>query len=180
VLVLVALPKLITFAAAYGKFSSGGSAAARVLSWVQAFRVFRDHPVFGIGFNTFGFVQERYGFLRFGTAAYSSDGGLLFIAVLTGVVGLAVYVWMLWAIVRRCRAIWRDHDVTAEHRGLAIGTAAVLVALCVDSVFVNSMLTTFVMELVWILCALSVPIAERARAAGRSSTMAGQLVVVGR
>jgi hypothetical protein len=180
VLVLVALPKLITFAAAYGKFSSGGSAAARVLSWVQAFRVFRDHPVFGIGFNTFGFVQERYGFVRFGTAAYSSDGGLLFIAVLTGVVGLAVYVWMLWAIVRRCRAIWRDHDVTAEHRGLAIGTAAVLVALCVDSVFVNSMLTTFVMELVWILCALSVPIAERARAAGRSSTMAGQLVVVGR
>ena len=162
-LVLVALPKLVTFAAAYGKFSTGGSAAARVLSWVQALRVFRDHPLFGIGFNTFGFVQERYGYVRFGTAAYSSDGGLLFIAVLTGVVGVSVYVWMLLSIVRRCRTIWRDHEIPAEHRGLAIGTAAVIVGLCFDSVFVNSLLTTFVMEPFWILCALTLPIAAGRR-----------------
>jgi hypothetical protein len=166
-LVLVALPKLVTFAATYGKFSTGGSAAARVLSWVQALRVFRDHPLFGVGFNTFGFVQERYGYVRFGTAAYSSDGGLLFIAVLTGVVGLAVYLWMLYAIVRRCRAIWRDHELPAEYRGLAIGMTAVIVGLCVDSVFVNSLLTTFVMELFWILCALTFSIATGQRAAGR-------------
>jgi O-antigen ligase len=161
VLVAVALPKLLTFAAAYGKFSTSGSAAARVVSWLQALRVFRDHPFFGIGFNTFGFVQERYGYTRFGAAAYSSDGGLLFIAVLTGVVGLAVYMWMLYAIVRRCRAIWRDHEMPAEHRGLAIGMTAVIVGLCVDSVFVNSLLTTFVMELFWILCALTFPIMNR-------------------
>lgn len=160
VLVLLALPKLVAFGAAYGKFSTGGSAAARVLSWVQALRVFRDHPAFGIGFNTFGFVQERYGYVRFGTAAYSSDGGLLFIAVLTGVVGLSVYVWMLVSILGRCRTIWRDHELPAEHRGLAIGATAVVVGLCVDSVFVNSLLTTFVMELFWILCALTFPIAS--------------------
>jgi hypothetical protein len=158
-LVLMALPQLMRFAAAYGKFSTGGSAAARVLSWVQALRVFRDHPLFGVGFNTFGFVQERYGYVRFGTAAYSSDGGLLFIAVLTGVVGVCVYIWMLLAITRRCRAIWRDHERPPEHRGLAIGTVAVIVGLCVDSVFVNSLLTTFVMELFWILCALTFSIA---------------------
>ena len=164
-LILVALPKLIAFGAAYGKFSTGGSAAARVVSWLQAVRVFRDHPVFGVGFNTFGFVQERYGYARFGAAAYSSDGGLLFIAVLTGAVGVSVYVWMLAAIIRRCRAIWRDHDVAPEHRGLAIGTTAVIVGLCVDSVFVNSLLTTFVMELFWILCALTFSVAHRAPAA---------------
>jgi O-antigen ligase len=160
-LIAAALPKLLTFAAAYGKFSTSGSAAARVVSWLQAARVFRDHPVFGIGFNTFGFVQERYGYIRFGAAAYSSDGGLLFIAVLTGVVGVSAYIWMLWTIIRRCRAIWRDPDVAPEHRGLAIGTAAVIVGLCVDSVFVNSLLTTFVMELFWILCALTFPIMNR-------------------
>jgi O-antigen ligase len=161
VLVVTALPKLLTFAAAYGKFSTSGSAAARVVSWLQALRVFRDHPFFGIGFNTFGFVQERYGYTRFGAAAYSSDGGLLFIAVLTGIVGVSIYIWLLWAIVRRCRAIWRDPDVAAGHRGLAIGTAAVIVGLCVDSLFVNSLLTTFVMELFWILCALTFPIMNR-------------------
>jgi O-antigen ligase len=159
-LVLLALPKLVAFGAAYGKFSTGGSAAARVVSWIQALRVFRDHPAFGIGFNTFGFVQERYGYVRFGTAAYSSDGGLLFIAVLTGVVGVSVYVWMLAFIVHRCRAIWRDHELPPEHRGLAIGATAVVVGLCVDSIFVNSLLTTFVMELFWILAALTFPIAS--------------------
>ena len=174
-LVLVSLPKLIAFAAAYQKFSTGGSAAARMVSWVQALRVFRDHPLFGIGFNTFGFVQERYGYVRFGTAAYSSDGGLLFIAVLTGVVGLAVYMWMLWTIVRRCRAIWRDRELPAEHRGLAIGTTAVIVGLCVDSVFVNSLLTTFVMELFWILCALSFPIALSVRARIDTSSSVGMI-----
>ena len=176
-LVLAALPKLFAFAAAYGKFSTGGSAAARLVSWIQALRVFRDHPWFGIGFNTFGFVQERYGYVRFGAAAYSSDGGLLFIAVLTGVVGVTVYIWMLWAIVGRCRAIWRDHDVAAEHRGLAIGATAAIVGLCVDSVFVNSLLTTFVMELFWILSALTFSIVPRRRRPGWHDAPAGSLFI---
>jgi hypothetical protein len=160
VLVVLALPKLIPFAAAYGKFSTGGSAAARLASWIELVRVFREHPVLGVGFNTFGFVHERAGFERFGAAAYSSDGGLLFIAVLTGVVGLFVYVSMLWVIVRRCRTIWRDDTISASHRGLAVGATAVIVALCVHSIFVNSLLTTFVMELFWILCALTFAIAS--------------------
>ena len=76
-------------------------------------------------------------------------------------VGLA---FALSTIIRRCRAIWNDRDVAPEHRGLAIGTTAVIVALCIDSLFVNSLLTTFVMELLWILCALTLPIARRTRA----------------
>ncbi len=177
-LIVLALPKLIPFAAAYGKFSTSGSAAARVASWIELVRVFREHPVFGVGFNTFGFVHERLGFERFGAAAYSSDGGLLFIAVMTGVVGLLVYVWMLWTIVRRCRRIWRDHTISASHRGLAIGATATIVGLCVHSVFVNSLLTTFVMELFWILCALTLPIAARARAPepARATTLAPLLL----
>lgn len=159
ILVALALPKLIPFAAGYGKFSTGGSAAARIASWIELIRVFREHPVFGVGFNTFGFVHERSGFERFGIAAYSSDGGLMFIAVLTGVVGLTIYLWMLWTIFRRCRTIWRETTIAPEHRGLAIGMAAVIVALCVHSLFVNSLLTTFVMELFWILCALTFAIA---------------------
>jgi O-antigen ligase len=158
-LVVLSLPKLIPFAAGYGKFSTGGSAAARVASWIELAQVFRQHPLFGVGFNTFGFVHERAGHELFGAAAYSSDGGLLFIAVLTGVVGLLIYVWMLLGIARRCRMIWRDHSISASHRGLAIGATAMIVALCVDSVFVNSLLTTFVMELFWILCALTFAIA---------------------
>jgi hypothetical protein len=150
--VLASAPKLIAIAATYGKFDiAGGSAAARVVSWLRAFRILADHPFIGVGFNTVGFVQEQYGWERMGTGAYSIDGGLLFVAVMTGVCGLAVFIYMLAVIARRSLAVWRDLDVPAEHRALALGAIASLVAICVHSVFVNSLLTTFVMEPLWVL-----------------------------
>jgi O-antigen ligase len=166
-LVLVALPKLLQLAIAYSKFDLGAdsSAGARVLSWLRALRVFSDHPVLGVGFNTYGYMAERYGWPRIGAAAYGSDGGLIFIAAMTGIIGLAVYCCMLWLVLRRCRSVWRDPSATAEHRGLAIGAAAATVAIVVHSLFVNSILTTFVMELLWVLWAIvSIVAGDRRRA----------------
>jgi len=154
-LLVAAAPKLIAFGRAYGKFSLGGSAATRLITLAHAWQVFRDHSLFGIGFNTYGYVGERYGYGRLGGAAYSSDGGLLFVAVLTGVIGLAVYLLMFGFVVRRCRDIWRNASAPPAHRGIAIGTTAVIVGLCVDSIFVNSLLTTLVMELMWVLFGLT-------------------------
>ena len=160
-IVLATLPKLIAFAAAYGKFSLSGSAASRLTSWAIDFRVFLDHPWIGIGFNTYGFVAERfYGIPRLGGSNYSNDGGLLFAGVMTGVTGVAVLLWMFRLVIRRCQAVWRAPSVSAEHRGIAIGTAAVVVAICVHSVFVNSLFTTFVMEIMWVLLGLTFAIAR--------------------
>jgi len=155
VLVLAAAPLLLKFAAQYGKLKFDASAAARLVSWLHAFEALRDHPIIGVGFNTFGYVLERaYGVERFGAASYSSDGGLLFIAAMTGLVGLAVYCWMLLQIIKRCRSIWRDPQTTADERGFAMGVAASIFAVCVHSLFVNSLLTPFVMELLWVQWAL--------------------------
>jgi hypothetical protein len=155
VAVVVIAPLLLKFAAGYGKLGFDASAAARLVSWLRAIQVVRDHPVIGVGFNTFGYVLERrYGVERFGAASYSSDGGLLFIAAMTGLVGLAVYCWMLWMVFSRCRTIWRDADRSPDERGLAMGVAASLVGVCVHSLFVNSLLTPFVMELLWVQWAL--------------------------
>lgn len=154
VVALPALPTLFQYAQSLNKFKIDESALSRVGSWLRALRVFSDNPIIGVGFNTYGYVQERYGYERLGLFSNSSDGGLLFIAVLTGVVGVSLYLLMLGAVVRRCRRLWRDHQVAPEHRALATGVAAGTVAVCVHSVFVNSLLTTFVMELLWILWAL--------------------------
>lgn len=152
---LAALPKIVVFAQQYGKLKVDDSALTRVAHWLMALRIFSDYPVLGVGFNTYGYVQERYGAVRLGGATYSSDGGLLFIAVMTGVVGLALYLGMLAIVVIRCRAIWRDPAAPAEWRSLATGIAAATIAVCVHSVFVNSLLTTFVMEMLWIMWGLS-------------------------
>lgn len=152
VLGLAALPKILSFAAAFNKLRlDDSSALGRIVNWLRGLRIWADHPIFGIGFNTYGYVSEWYGGVLRGTTTYSLDGGLLFIAVMTGIVGLALYCLMLYFVVRNCRRIWRDRSLPGSWRALATGTAAATAAILVNSLFVNSLLTTFVMELLWVL-----------------------------
>ena len=159
-LLVPAVPFLVEFANQYRRFSiTDASAMGRVIVWQRAISTFLDYPWFGIGFNTYGFVQERRGFERIGGAAYSAEGGLLFVAVLTGIVGLAVYLAMLSFVVRRARIGWRLPAATPAERGLLLGTAATTVAILVHSMFVNSLLTPWVMEPLWVLWGISFVIA---------------------
>jgi hypothetical protein len=181
--VLASAPKLVAIAASYGKFDlEGGSAAARLFAWARALRLLADHPVIGVGFNTTAFVQEQYGWERMGSGTYSIDGGLLFVAVMTGVSGLAVFIYLLTIVARRALAVWRDPEVPAEQRALALGAIASLVAICVHSVFVNSLLTTFVMEPLWVLWGLVFVVdrERKQRTINRAmSTMSHRVVIVG-
>jgi hypothetical protein len=151
------IPRLIAFAQAYARFDvgTGSSAATRVGAWLLAFTMISQHPIIGVGFNTYGYVKEQSGLPLLGASSYASDGGLLFATVMTGFVGLAFYLSMLWSLVRRCRSIWRDQTVDAERRGLAIGVAAGVVAVCVHSFFANSIFTTFIMEILWVTWGLT-------------------------
>lgn len=151
VAVAIASPKLIQYAQSYTKLEVDASAMTRVTNWLRALRVFADNPIIGVGFNTFGYVGESYGWPRKGLATNSTDGGLLFIAVMTGIVGLGLYLTMLAAVVRRCRRVWRDPSTSQAFRSLAVGIGAATIAICVQSFFVNSLLTVFVMEPLWIL-----------------------------
>jgi putative inorganic carbon (HCO3(-)) transporter len=163
---VAAFPVLLPFAAEYNKLGiSDASAASRVVTWQRAFATFMDSPWFGIGFNTYGYVQEHRGFERAGGGTYSAEGGLLFIAVMTGVVGLAAFVFMLWLVLRRCRAGWKDALGTPFERSLCIGAAAATVAVCVHSVFVNSLLVPFVMQPLWVLAGLVYVVRARMRQA---------------
>lgn len=148
---VAALPKLIQFAQMYSKLQVDASALTRVTNWLRALQVFSDSPVIGVGFNTYGYVAELYGWPRVGLSGNSTDGGLLFIAVMTGVVGLGLYLTMLATVVRRCRRVWRDAATDPAFRALATGIGAATIAICVQSFFVNSILTVFVMEPLWLL-----------------------------
>lgn len=147
------LPLLIRFALSFGKFSVEGSAMHRVIAWLRAIEIFADHPVLGVGFNTYGFVARSYGFAEKGNASFGLDGGLLFIAVMTGMVGVLVYSAMVAATLGRCRRLWRDEHGSPEERALGLGVAAATVALVVHSVFLNSLLYPALMLVMWILWA---------------------------
>src|SRR5205085_6856385 len=105
----------------------------------------------GIGFNTYAFVQARRGFEIMNNSSYSVEGGLLFVAVMTGIVGLLAYLTMFWLVIRQCRRTWRDPMASPEARAFSIGAAAVTAAIVVHSLFVNSLLVPLVMEPMWLL-----------------------------
>jgi hypothetical protein len=155
-LVLAALPKLIPFAVQYTRFGvSDDSAMARVVTWQRAIATLIDYPVFGIGFNTYAFVQERRGLERISVSSYSAEGGLLFVAVLTGLVGLTVFVAMIWFVLRRSRYAARLPVVLPDERGILVGTFAATIALLVNSIFANSLMTTWTMEPLFVLWGLA-------------------------
>jgi O-antigen ligase len=164
-LVLLALaPRILQLAEKYSRLTlSDASAASRVVGWGRAISTFLDHQWIGIGFNTYGFVQERRGVNIVGVASYSVEGGLLFIAVMTGIAGVLLYSGMLWRVVKRCRSTWRMPAAAPHQRGLVIGVAAVTIAMVVDSLFVNSLLTTFVMEPMLVLWGLAFIVARQVR-----------------
>jgi O-antigen ligase len=163
VVVLPAIPFLVVYAASLGKLTVDASALARVFSWLRALQIFADNPLIGVGFNTYGFVQRYYGFEVGGASSFGLDGGILFIAVTTGVIGLTLYLSMVVLVLVRCQFVWRDRGNSAEDRGLALGCAAATLALLLHSLFVNSIVYPFLVEALWILWALSRPSRTAAR-----------------
>jgi hypothetical protein len=160
VLLGAAAPAVIALTRMESKYTVDVSGLQRLVAWIRALRVFSEHPMLGIGFNAWGFVQERYGYERKYVFSYSLDGGLIFIALMTGFVGLILYVWMLKTVVSRSRAVWKDPAVSARHRGYAMTVAAATISLVFHSLFGNSLLLPFLMETMWVLWAIVFVIAR--------------------
>jgi hypothetical protein len=160
------VPALVSFASGFRKFSIDESAMARVQSWVRAVTVIGDNPVVGVGYNTYPYVRRAYGWaVADNLPAGGLDGGLLFVTVLTGFVGLALYLGLLGVVLVRCRRLWRDRDAPADARAFGLGTAAATVALVLHSATVNSLLLPFLMEPHWLMAGAVYLHARAARAA---------------
>ncbi len=157
------VPRLLTYAAGYNKLIVDESALLRFIEWSRALRVIGENPIFGVGFNTYGYVGRFYGFDAKGTSAFALDGGLLFITVMTGIVGVTLFIAMLGMVIVRARTVWRASTATAQERGVAVGVAAITVAMVVHSLFVNSLLLPFLMEPLWLLWAIPFIVSRRAR-----------------
>jgi 5-hydroxyisourate hydrolase-like protein (transthyretin family) len=151
VLILPFLSLLISFAGSFGKLGYDASAAQRLIPWIRAGRLLREHPWFGVGFNAIKQAQESHGWRSVGGADVSFDGGLIFVAAMTGFVGLFFYLRMLVRVWRGARRVWRDNALAPADRAHATATAAVTAAVVVHSFFVNSLLLPFVMQIMWVM-----------------------------
>lgn len=79
-----------------GLTDSSDSASLRLISWKNTWEIVEDNSVFGVGFNTFRYVQKDYGFLDVDSflthSGAGSDSSLLFVLATTGIFGLVFYL----------------------------------------------------------------------------------------
>lgn len=136
-----------------GALSIDETARLRLVSWQNALTVVRDHPVTGIGYNTYRFVQVDYGFLKDSTehSAGGSDSSLLTILVTTGPLGVLTYLWIVWSSLSIAWSSYRSKTASAFTKGLGLGALAGLVGLLVHSVFINSLLFPHMMEVLAVM-----------------------------
>ncbi len=128
------------------------TAQLRIKSWENALTVVRDYPWLGVGYNTYRYVQVRYGFLDDPAehAAGGSDSSFLTLGVTTGVIGMVAYLFLLAAMLK---AAWDTarRAVDPTLRAASYGVLAGLVALIVHGQFVNGLLYPHLMETQWFL-----------------------------
>jgi hypothetical protein len=121
------------------KLERTSSIEARIINWKNSLTIFFQHPLIGVGFNTYRYAQKQSGFLDTGIwlkshAGAGADSSLLFVAATTGAVGLVLYLFYL-------KSLWQ---VSRSYLPFRLG----LVTLFVHSLFLNSLFYPFI--LVWL------------------------------
>ncbi len=126
---------------------------ARLESWQNALTIFRDHPYFGVGFNTYRFAQANYGFFPKdaplgGHSGSGTDSSILLVLVTTGVLGAFFYWWLLISI-------FLSLAKNAKRNYLKLAALSSFSGLVVHSQFVNSLFFPQVMLIFWTIFGLT-------------------------
>ena len=135
-----------------GAFTLDETAKARLESWQKGAAIFKDNLLFGVGFNTYRYAQERYGFFSpdeplGGHSGAGSDSSIILVAATTGIVGLSFYLFFLLTILR----IFAKR---ARQDPLHLASFSIFLALLVHSQFVNSLFFPQIMLILWFILGL--------------------------
>ena len=128
------------------------SATQRLESSKQALAIFNKNPL-GVGFNTFRYAREKYGFKDlslFGPSHSGAgvDNSMVLILVTTGIPGFLVYVYLIYKIFRI-----GFFNLKKNKMGLVLLVS--LGGLLVNSLFINSLLYSFTMAWIFLLAGLT-------------------------
>lgn len=117
------------------------SVSSRLVNYLETIEVFKQSPLFGIGYNNLCAARNTYlGFEPESSHSCSgSDSSILFVLASTGIAGLIVFIYLLLGI-------WNSGDMVVK---------ASLASLLIHSVFVNSLFYPWVMGWTAILWASS-------------------------
>lgn len=111
----------------------------RIVNWQQAYKIFSNHPVLGVGFNTVRYTRKQYGLISEDWMTSHSQAGfdnsLLFVLATTGIVGMFSYGLFLTYFFLQGNILVKTS----------------FVAVLIHSIFLNSLFFPFIMLWMWIL-----------------------------
>jgi O-antigen ligase len=152
VLATLAADRLIQFAASYNKLTLlEASALSRLADWLLAWRVFIDNPLIGVGYNTFGIVRAAYGSAAAGNFAFGSDGGILYMAAVSGIVGVALLGAVLWRLMTLGWRTYQSRTLPQSVRVLGLTLHVWIPSLVVHSAASNSIFYAFIIGLLFLM-----------------------------
>ena len=136
------------------------STIERLAHWVAGLRMFRAHPLLGVGAGNYDAAYAQYKVPGWDESLTHAHNYYINAAAETGVLGLlallaifAVALWLAWRATRATdlRRMGLAALAGVDARALAIGAAAVVAALCVhnltDDLFVHAMELQFALTL---------------------------------
>ena len=129
------------------------TARARIESWQNAYSIFSKNILFGVGFNTFRYVQIQAGAFSIdnpqgGHSGAGVDSSILFVAATTGIFGLGTFILFLISIFK---TIFKG----IENSYIKLITFTSIILLLVHSQFVNSLFFPQIMIIFWFLLGLN-------------------------
>ncbi len=141
-----------------GRLKEVDNVTLRFKFWDVGFRMFSDHPMFGVGLAEYGQYQNdtirthRIGpFVESGDIEKvgTVDNHFIQLAAETGIVGLAAYLFLLCVFFFTLYRVWRRHPITSIRNtalALAAGSASYLfngITITSYVLFVITMILTF-------------------------------------
>lgn len=158
VIVFLFLPK--AFQTEGTNLLRSASSQARVESVKNGITIFRDHPVLGVGFNTYRFAQQRYGFLKEGWEQTHAGAGVensfVFLLATAGMVGFLAYSYLWLAIINQARKVMTSTSRKSLQNMTSIVFLSCASGLFVHALFINSLFYPPFMLWMWVLLALTV------------------------
>jgi O-antigen ligase len=123
---------------------------ARIENWSHTLKIASRYPIFGVGYNTFRFAQEKEGYLKPGEdnhAASGSDSSWLLILATTGITGTTIFSLFIYKIIRQ---------ISLHYSELSLITISSLAGLFIHAWFLNSLFYPWVLAWISLLIGMSV------------------------
>ncbi len=109
-----------------------GEGAHRRQIWQATWKMFKDHPVAGVGFGGYWVAITEYYNVPGKKRPYEAHNDYLELLVSGGVIAIAILAWFLFMLIKRIRGTLRSRD--AFRRAACLGAVAGLFGIAVHSI----------------------------------------------